>query len=60
MSTLLRAYQAVFGAMIGIRRGEDARRDFAQVRFWQLAVAGLTLVAALVAALIALVGRIAG
>ena len=60
MSGLLRAYRAVFGAMIGIRRGADARSDFSQVRFWQLAVAGLSLAAALVAALVAAVGQIAG
>ncbi|MCY4325585.1 MAG: DUF2970 domain-containing protein [Betaproteobacteria bacterium] len=60
MSGLLRAYRAVFGALIGIRRGADAQRDFARIRFWQLAVAGLSLVAALVAVLVGVVGRVAG
>ncbi len=60
MGGLLRAFRACMGAMLGIRRGSAARQDFARIRIWQFAAAGVALVALFVGALASLASLLAG
>lgn len=57
---LLRALRAVVGGMIGIRRKQEAERDFGHIKVWQLVVACLLLVIMLVVGLVFLVKSIVG
>lgn len=57
---LFRAISAVAGGLIGIRRGEQARKDLSELKPWHIIATAVLAVALFVIALVALVSHIAG